>query len=433
MFLTERISLYRHLLPLCFGVVLSQIYSTVFFIAPIFWLTGFHIPGMFFFLVIFFSIFRLCIKYTTSQNFVICLCTYLIFIMTLTFTPIASGGFLSSDSFNASVRLAILGSILFFSIFTIVPRSVMLSVYWWHVLLVTSVTILTYGLMLFMGVEHFIAWSDKVMISITGRDDILWNTSLGTTLGDNFLRLAPPGLNSNNAGYSGVLGIILASSLIRSKSYVGSRYILLRFCQGISLLLVLGTFSRQSYLSLTLIFLVQIFLANLTFARKLLFFIVCSVLIGAIWIYVPVVLERFLEPFRQLLGYDAGMTISTSDRFGSLAGSLDLVVTNPWGIDILTYKGMLQGMSREHNLVLSTAVTHGLPTAFMLFAPMIFCFIWWAKLGVRYGFGKGLQTSSELLAVLVVMLFFLPAIAVYVPVVVLLHNSLRAHEVQARL
>jgi hypothetical protein len=271
------------------------------------------------------------------------------------------------------------------------------------------------------------------MVSITGRGDILWNTSLDTSVGESILRLSPPGLNANNVGYSGVLAMILASSLIRSESYTGKRYIFLRFSQGLSLLLILGTFSRQSYLLLALIFLVQIFLTNLSLPRKLLFVFFCSVLIGAIWIYVPVVLERFLEPFRQLLGYDAGMTISTSDRFGTLDGSLSLIMANPWGIDIQTYTGVLQGMSREHNLVLSTAVTHGLPTAFMLFVPMIFCFIWWAKLGVRYGFGKGLQTSSELLAVLLVMLFFLPAIAVYVPVFLLLHNSLKAYEAQVRL
>ena len=108
-------------------------------------------------------------------------------------------------------------------------------------------------------------------------------------------------------------------------------------------------------------------------------------------------------------------------------------MVNPWGIDISVYKEVLQGMSGEHNLVLSIAITHGLPTAVMLFMPVVFCVFWWVKLGLKYGFSKGLQTSSELLAVIVVMLFFLPAIAVYVPVFMLLHSSLRAYEAQVRL
>ena len=396
MLVTMRISLYRHLFPLSFGVVLSQIYSTIFFIAPIFLFAGIHIPGMVFFLIIFFSIFLFIQKNISSERFVFSLCLYLTFVITLTFTPLASSGLLSRESLDSSIRLAILGSILFFSIFASVPQSVMQRVYWCHILLTTAVTILTYGLILSMGIENFIAWSDNLMISITGRDDVLWNASLDTSLGESFLRLSPPGLNANNVGYSGVLGIILASSLVRGGSYSGKHCIFLRFSQGILLVLILGTFSRQAYLLLALIFFIQIFLTNLALSRKLLFFTLCLALLVMTWIYIPVVLERFFEPFRQLLGYDAGMTISTSDRFGTVRGSMDLIMANPWGIDISVYKEALQGMSGEHNLVLSIAITHGLPTAVMLFMPVVFCVFWWVKLGLKYGFSKGLQTSSEL-------------------------------------
>ena len=226
MLVTMRISLYRHLFPLSFGVVLSQIYSTIFFIAPIFFIRRcpYSWNGFFsYYIFCYFSIYSK--KNISSERFVFSLCLYLTFVITLTFTPLASSGLLSRESLDSSIRLAILGSVLFFSIFASVPQSIMQRVYWCHILLITAVTILTYGLMLSMGIENFIAWSDNLMISITGRDDTLWNASLDTSLGESFLRLSPPGLNANNVGYSGVLGIILASSLVRGGSYSGKHCI----------------------------------------------------------------------------------------------------------------------------------------------------------------------------------------------------------------
>ena len=129
------------------------------------------------------------------------------------------------------------------------------------------------------------------------------------------------------------------------------------------MLITIGaTFARQAYLAIIVVIIYRYL--NLLAKPKflLLFILVMGAITWSINTYVPFVFDRLLEPFWNLFGFQEKIKVlSTSDRFGSINQSLNIISSNPLGIGHDEYLKITNGKSGEHNLFLSTIILYGLP------------------------------------------------------------------------
>ena len=84
-------------------------------------------------------------------------------------------------------------------------------------------------------------------------------------------------------------------------------------------------------------------------------------LIASIISLYPIVLWRTLQPIFYLMGVEYDNVVSTSDRFGTIEQSLNLIFDEPLGRGVYGYSEILgTGVSSEHNLLLYLSITMGL-------------------------------------------------------------------------
>ena len=196
------------------------------------------------------------------------------------------------------------------------------------------------------------------MVTILGRDaDVYYGgTTLNSSDGE-FFRPTFPGINSNAAV------ILLIYAFIYFSYRVAYDFSSLNFIfASLLFVFIAATLSRQGILFTGICSLViyrKLFKVNKKNALVVL--ITGSALITTIISLYPVVLWRTLQPIFSLVGVEYDNVLSTSNRFGTIEGSLNLIFDEPLGRGVYGYNEILRtGVSAEHNLLLYLSITMGL-------------------------------------------------------------------------
>ena len=196
------------------------------------------------------------------------------------------------------------------------------------------------------------------MVTILGRDaDVYYGgTTLNSSDGE-FFRPTFPGINSNAAV------ILLIYAFIYFSYRVAYDFSSLNFIfASLLFVFIAATLSRQGILFTGICSLViyrKLFKVNKKNALVVL--ITGSALITTIISLYPVVLWRTLQPIFSLVGVEYDNVLSTSNRFGTIEGSLNLIFDEPLGRGVYGYSEILEaGISAEHNLLLYLSITMGL-------------------------------------------------------------------------
>lgn len=406
-----KISIKNTILPFFIAIILSQAYSTVYLIGPVYLLTGLHIPGMIFILLIAASFFLLRSKVDQKQMltkimFTVIFCGIFLLLNGLTFHETWGVA-----SLKSSIRIILLVLALYLSFLYFPTKKGVDQILKFHITITSTLLILSMSFIFLMGIDGFLDWGDAFMDQVTGRDEILWNMEVETVTGDLFPRLTHPGLNTINMAYSNLLGLIFIFYLKNTHFSGYYKKLIYIFLSIILTIGVLVTFARQAYLVLFLISCYRLFFLNVSIQKKFFFVIVILFMVIMINTFFPVIIERFLEPIYTLLQIDNNTVIPTSDRFSSTPHSLGIITANPLGISSEYYALSLGGMSGEHNLVLSTAIIHGIFVSFIIFYIYFYSLVKLLKANDGRLIYKDLL--NELMILVSVALMFLPAIIMY--------------------
>jgi hypothetical protein len=225
-----------------------------------------------------------------------------------------------------------------------------------------SVMILFYcfisvGLIVAYGLEGYLELN-RDMVTILGRDaDVYYGgTTLNSSDGE-FFRPTFPGINSNAAV------ILLIYAFIYFSYRAAYDFSSLNFIfASLLFVFIAATLSRQGILFTGICSLViyrKLFKVNKKNALVVL--ITGSALITSIISLYPIVLWRTLQPIFSLVGVEYDNVPSTSNRFGTIERSLNLIFDEPLGRGVYGYSEILgTGVSSEHNLLLYLSITMGL-------------------------------------------------------------------------
>lgn len=223
------------------------------------------------------------------------------------------------------------------------------------------------GLLLTMyfiyGADGYLQLS-KQYIDMIGQDSELYYGGLTVSEvgGDEYLRPMLPGLNSNTTAYLFLLAIPLAYyHWVQQPRRLVYLFLFVFFC-----VLAVFTLSRQGIV-FTALFLLYAVLSDKSVYRRVIILATICVAAVTVFSFFPVVIHRFLQPIYMFLGYEYDYVINTSERFGSIESSLDIILSNPFGIGYSAYNDMIGNtMAAEHNLALAVSINNGLLVGVLL-------------------------------------------------------------------
>ena len=387
------------------SLMLTQLLLTVYVIKPTTSLMGIHIPSTAYVLVfgITSALYVLLSRKGLNSIALILSCVSVTFIL---ISCVLGSQYLASGTIRESIKV----SLLLFMIsvtFSFTIRRVDLYLI---IKIVTGASLLaffyTVYLIYSLGVIGYMKTAAYEMSLLTSSDDIFGSSEINTIDGDSFSRITYAGLNANNLAYSSLLCFYLVKFSI--KEGITNKFIGVIF-SIIFLVSMFATFSRQALLLLFSSLLLSFFFTH-KIKNKIKIGVFCGLALLPLFYFFPVVIYRFLEPFQTLTGLGNAKVMSTSDRFSSFDVSFDLILRHPFGIGVDRYAEIIQGGAGEHNLLLSQAISHGIPVALLWL--IFFVLITWLGNPRRFGrvWGAVDVLRREVILMLIFIGFFLPDI-----------------------